>query len=378
MKDTLMPKIIHVQDVEKFDDVVGESVSILRRGGLLILPTETVYGIAALASNEDALQRLLLLKGRREGHAVPLAISGYEVLTEYIPMPGVLGQRLARRCWPGPLTLVFDGTATESQLVKYTPFIQKTIMPSGTVGLRTPNCPITLDILNELNEPIVLTSANVTGDAPAISAEEAMKKLDGRIDLVIDAGEPDFKKPSTVVRVEMDSVEILREGAITSATIEKLTAKIILFVCTGNTCRSPMAEILCEKLLAERLQSSPDELEDHGYVILSAGISASPFARANPMAQEVAKRYDMNLAAHESQQLTETLVRFADRIFVMSRGHREAILSNWPNVDTRLHVLRPDGGDIPDPIGGNYEVYQQCAAEIEYSIRAQLDLIAGI
>ncbi len=371
-------KIIQLHDVKNFDDVIGQSVALLRQGGLVVLPTETVYGIAALASNESAIKRLIDVKGRREGHALPLAISGFEMLGDYIPAPGVLGQRLARRCWPGPLTLVFDGTADDSQFSRYPQSIRKAIMPGGTVGLRVPSSTITQEILNELGEPIALSSANLTGDNPAITAEEVTARLGDKVDLIIDAGESDLKKPSTVVKVEPDSVEILREGAITSDTIEKLTAKIILFVCTGNTCRSPMAEALCEKLLADRLGCSIDDLENRGYLVLSAGVSAAQDGPASPVAKEVVSSYGLSLDGHQSQPLTETLLRFADQIFVLARNHREAILSFWPGVDTRLQVLRPDGGDIADPIGGNYETYKLCAKEIENAIIARIDSISDI
>ena len=371
-------KIINLQDIKNFDSIIDQSVTLLRQGGLVVLPTETVYGIGALASNESAIKRLIHVKGRREGHALPLAISSYEMLNDYIPAPGVLGQRLARRCWPGPLTLVFDGTANDSQFARYPQEIRKIIMPEGTVGLRVPNCPITQEILFELGEPIALSSANISGESPAITAEETFARLGDKIDLVLDAGESDLKKPSTVVKVETDSLEILREGAITSDTIEKLTAKIILFVCTGNTCRSPMAEAICEKLLAERLGCAVNDLENQGYLVLSAGVAAAPNDKASPMAVEVINAYGGNLEDHQSQPLTETLVRFADQIFVLARNHREAILSFWPNVDTRLQVLRPDGGDISDPIGGNYETYNKCAIEIENAIMGRIDSMADI
>jgi len=371
-------KSISIQDVTNFDEIICQSVTCLRQGGLMVLPTETVYGIAALASNESAIKRLLDVKGRREGHALPVAIAGFEMLSDYIPAPGVLGLRLARRCWPGPLTLVFDGTATESQFVHYPQSVCKAIMPDGTVGMRVPNCPITQAILNELGEPIALTSANLSGENPAITAEEVMSHLGDKVDLILDGGESYLKKPSTVIRVEVDTLEILREGAITSDTIEKLTAKIILFVCTGNTCRSPMAEVICKKLLAEHLRCPPDDLESRGYLVLSAGVAASSNDGASPMAKEVVSTYGLCLEDHQSQPLTETLIRFADQIFVLARNHREAILSFWPNVDMRLQVLRPDGGDISDPIGGNYDIYEHCASEIETAIAARIDSIAEV
>ena len=369
-------KIINLDNHNNFDGIIAQSVKLLRQGGLIALPTETVYGIAALASNESAVKRLITVKGRRAGHALPLAISSYEMLSDYVPAPGILGMRLARRCWPGPLTLVFDGTATDSQFARYPQSIREAIMPEGTVGLRVPSCAITQEILHELGEPIALSSANISGESPAITAEEVALQLGDQLDLILDAGESDLKKPSTVVKVEADSLEVLREGAITVDTIEKLTAKIILFVCTGNTCRSPMAEMICRKLLAERLGCSIDALENQGYLMLSAGVAAAPNCEASPMAREVMSSYGLSLDDHLSQPLTETLVRFSDQIFALARNHREALLSFWPNIDTRLQVLRLDGGDIADPIGGNYETYKRCASEIEAAITARIDSIA--
>ncbi len=356
------------------EDAVCQTVDAFRDGKLVVVPTETVYGLAALASNADAVRRLIDLKGRRDGHPLPLAISGLEHLYDFVPNLDGLALRLARRCWPGPVSLVLDVSDRSSEIHLLPEFVRKATILDGNVGFRVPNHPLTSTVLGELNEPVVLTSANLSGQPDAVSATEIVRVLGDGIGLLVDDG-PSVGKPSTTVAVSENRYTVLREGAVKKETIAKLTARIILFVCTGNTCRSPMAERLCEKLLAERLRCSIDQLEEHGFVVMSAGVSAGFDVPASRQAVETLSRRGLDLSDHRSQQINETQIRFADHVFALTRGHREAILSYWPSSDTRLNVLRTDGGDITDPIGGSLVVYEGCADQIEREIRKRLDEI---
>jgi protein-tyrosine phosphatase len=234
---------------------------------------------------------------------------------------------------------------------------------------------LTSRVLAELGEPVVLTSANRTGQNEKSTAEEIIAELGNGIDLIVDDGAILGTKPSTVLKISEGRSSILREGVLKRETIERLTARMILFVCTGNTCRSPMAERICEQRIAERLHCPLERLEERGFVVLSAGVSVGYESSANPHAVEVLRRKGLDLTDHRSQQLNETHVRFADHIFAMTRNHRETILSHWPGVDTRLSVLRMDGGDIADPFGGSEGVYETCAGQIESEIDKRLDEI---
>ena len=124
-------------------------------------------------------------------------------------------------------------------------------------------------------------------------------------------------------------------GVVSEQTLRRLASLSIVFVCTGNTCRSPMAEAMCRSMLAARLKCSPNDLEDRGVVVSSAGISASMGGRAAPEAVAVMSELGIDLSHHASQQLNEQLIRHADVIWAMTRSHRQAILNLWPDASGR-------------------------------------------
>ena len=369
----MQPNIISLRDVKDEKEVVALCVETLRKGRLVVFPTETVYGLAALASDAEAVKRLCVEKGRRAGHALPVAISGYKTLKRYVPNAPRLALRLASRFWPGPLTLVLDACAPDGELNNLPEQSRKAIMPEGTVGFRTPKNAFLLRVLQVLDEPVVLTSANLSGESPATSAAEARDALGEKPELIIDDGESSFGHPSTVLRVCGKEATILREGAIPESKIRQAMAKVIVFVCTGNTCRSPMAEVICQKLLAERLGIPIAELEKNGYVVLSAGVAAQNFCPASAQAcQVVSQEYGLSLNDHASRLFDPTLVQIADVVFTMTNSHKEALLRFFPELYDRVYVLREDGLDIADPFGAPASKYLSCAKQIENQIRRRL------
>jgi protein-tyrosine phosphatase len=126
-----------------------------------------------------------------------------------------------------------------------------------------------------------------------------------------------------------------------------------------------MAEGLFRYLLAARLGCKPGELEERGAIVMSAGIAAMLGGRAAGEAIKVLTPMGIDLTAHESQPLTDQLVRHADVILAMTRSHRQAILAEWPSAAERVKLLSHEGIDVPDPVGGPTELYERCLAQMK-------------
>ena len=165
-------EVIRLADNPSLKSVKETVLAVLRAVNSVFKPG-AVTG-SAIASS--AVRRLVSAKGRRR--ACPVAIPGYHVLRSYSPNIDDITARLARRCWPGPITLVADASDPRSRFASLSDDVKEVIMPRGTVGYRVPNHPLFLEILRELDEPLLLTSANLTGEPPAVNAESAKVGLE--------------------------------------------------------------------------------------------------------------------------------------------------------------------------------------------------------
>jgi protein-tyrosine phosphatase len=196
------PLVIDIRNAEDSRDVVHRAVQALAEGQLVALPTETVYGLAASACRADAVERLIRAKGRDSKQPFALAIKSADEATDFVPDLSPLGRRLARRCWPGPVTLVVDNEHKDGLTWQLPKLVRERVVPNGTIGLRVPANEMSQDVLRMISGPIVLTSANRSGSPDAVTAEEVVREVGGDVALVLDDGPCRYGQPSSVVRVK--------------------------------------------------------------------------------------------------------------------------------------------------------------------------------
>jgi protein-tyrosine phosphatase len=376
----MAPLVIDVNSTDDPRDVVHRAVQSLVEGKIVAFPTETVYVLTASALNEAAVERLIgLRQGSLEG-PLALAVRNADDALDYVPRISPLGMRLARRCWPGPVTLELEDAQPESVVQRLPESVRAHVAPEGSIRLRVPAHDHIGAVLRLLAGPLVMMGARRFGEADAVTAQDVVERFGEQVDIVLDDGRCKFAQRSSLVRVNADRFEVLRPGVISETNLKRLASWIAVLVCTGNTCRSPMAEAMLRDKLAKRIGCRSDELEDKGVIVMSAGLAATPGGRSAAEAVSVMRERGLDLTMHESQPLSDRLVRFADLILTMTRSHREAILGRWPDAAARAHLISQSQGDVSDPIGGPIELYRRCADQLDAYLEqwaAQFDATTG-
>src|SRR5271156_2050446 len=337
------PQWIDVSQADDVRDVIHRAVACLAQGGVVGLATETLYVLAACALNAQSVARVRAL--RRSGAIRPLTLllKGPEEVTDWVPRISQVGRRMAWRLWPGPATLVFSRTMADGLYSRLPAESRSLISPDGDVALRSPAHPIVREVLRLLPGPLVISMVE-SPEHPIPTTAESLRGLSD-LDMVVDGGPTHYQNFATVVRIDGDRWSIERQGVVDAATLAETSSLIILFVCTGNTCRSPMAEAICKLLLARRLGCPLAELDRPGFVVRSAGVAATNGVAAAPHAIEIIRDLGGSLENHRSRNLASNLVRQADCIFAMTGDHLDSLLEAVPEAEHRTFLLDPEGHD---------------------------------
>ena len=356
----------------EFDEAVAQASKLLRNGKLVVVPTETVYGIAINLALRSAVQEAMELKHIKTPAPWVVHLPDAAATQRFLGKIPPVASRLMRKCWPGPVA--FELPVAPEDRRKLTPLVGAAtadeMTQGGMMAVRCPDNAVTHALLSRVKHPIAILGAGKS--TAAHSADAIAKTISEAVAAIVDDGPTRYRKASTVVQVQQDKLKVVRPGVIDARIIYRMADLTILFVCSGNTCRSPMAAGFAREFLAKKLHTRPQDLADHHVLVLSAGTGAFSGMPATADAIAAAAELGADIEAHSSQPLTGELLRRADVIYTMTKGHLKEIIEMNPSVADKTFTL-DENGDVSDPIGSSRENYRKVAQKIHALIAQRLD-----
>ena len=186
------------------ENELKQVINVISNGGVVIFPTDTVYGVAANSLDDNAIKKLFEIKGRNDNKPICVLTSTIEKINK-VAYVNNEEQKIIDKYMPGALTIILNKKENVSNILTSN---------LDTIGVRIPNNKIALKILDRIDYPLATTSANISGSQAAVKLEDLIEVFDSKVDIIIDGGITDLKLSSTIVKIENNEVKVLREGTI--------------------------------------------------------------------------------------------------------------------------------------------------------------------
>ncbi len=198
---------------------INQAAEEIKKGNLVLFPTETVYGIGANALDEKAVKNIFVAKGRAQDNPLIVHVSNLEMVNKIVDNISPIEKRLIEKFWPGPLTIIF--------IRKSKDIIPDVVTANlDTVGIRMPSNEIAKQLIERSGLPIAAPSANVSGRPSGTKVEDIISELDGKVSYILDGGSTDIGLESTVIKVNENKIDILRPGKITKEQLEQVAKEV--------------------------------------------------------------------------------------------------------------------------------------------------------
>lgn len=350
--------------------IIKRAIDVMKSGGVIVYPTDTLYGFGVDIFNKKAMDRLYYLKGREASKPVSILVNSLVQIEQIAGDLSETEEKIAKKLFPGKVTLIIK-VKKELEIPKLS-HLKK-------LGFRIPNFKLTKLLTENMGSAVSTTSVNISSKENVENVKDIISIFGDKIDLILDAGSITSTKGSSVLDLTTEPPTLLRSGDFPRTDIvqkigyevsTKYNGKfLITFVCSGNICRSPMGEGILKKILKKTIFKNIIEVNSAG----TLNLQHSP---AHLHAVKVSEENNVDLHSHISKHLQDKIVRESNIIIVMALDHYTHLRRNYPDFKKKIILLKQwkqskmlSNPSVSDPIGHDEKYFQNTFKEISNEIK---------